>query len=72
MDIYSYKWMKVGVVYNSYYELGGACLIKKAAEDVGHGFLTARFPDGQIKRRHYAFFSLMGVADIQTFNIPLK
>lgn len=60
MDAASYDYMKTDVGYDSYYQLGGKCLIKKAAEDIPLGIVTAHFPDGTVKRRHYVFFSLMG------------
>jgi hypothetical protein len=59
VDRASYDYMKVGVVYDSYYRLGGSCSIKKAAEVSNKGIVIAYFPDGTIKRTHYSMLSLI-------------
>lgn len=72
MNETSYRFMETGVVYNAEYALGGKCLIKKAADDIGLGILTARLCNGEIIRRHYAFFTLRKRSKHQTLNIPLN
>lgn len=47
------------VWYHAYYDFSGSwCLIKKTADDVPLGFVTARFPCGKKVRRHFCFFAI--------------
>lgn len=69
-----YNTMKPDVVYNAEYCMGGKCLVKKAVdtEDVSLGIVTARFPNGTIVRKHFAFFHLLGESQHTTLDIPLN
>lgn len=63
----SYKWIRVGVVHDAYYKLGGKCKIKKAAEDVNKGLVTAILDNGERVQRHFSFFEILPPSEDQTF-----
>lgn len=67
MNSFTYYCMKEGIAYHAEYSLGGKCLIKKAAEDFSLGIVTAKFPDGTIKRRHHAFFKILMAVNDSSF-----